>query len=89
MFEWDQHNRAHVDEHELDPCDVEESLQDPLRLGAPAYDVPGEERRAVLGATIAGRVLFVVVTRRGEYIRVVTARDANEREKKRYRRRGK
>jgi uncharacterized DUF497 family protein len=79
----------HVEEHGLSPEEVEEALLDPRRLGAPAYNVVGEERRAVIGATSAGRLLFVVVTRRGDIVRVVTARDANEWEKKRYRRRGK
>ena len=89
MFEWDEHNSMHVEEHGLSPEDVEEALLDPRRLGAPAYNVAREERRAVIGATSAGRVLFVDVTRRGDVVRVVTARDANEWEKKRYRRRGK
>ena len=89
MFEWDEHNSEHVAEHGLDPDDVEEALIDPRRLGAPAYDVNGEERRAVIGTTCAGRLLFVVVTRRGDFIRVVTARDVTEREKKRYHRRAK
>ena len=89
MFEWDEHNSTQIEEHGLSPEDVEEALLDPRRLGAPAYNVAGEERRAVIGATSAGRLLFVVVTRRGDFVRVVTARDANEWEKKRYRRRGK
>ena len=89
MFEWDEHNSMHIAEHGLSPEDVEEALVDPRRLGTPAYNVAGEERRAVIGATSAGRLLFVVVTRRGDVVRVVTVRDANEWEKKRYRRRGK
>jgi uncharacterized DUF497 family protein len=51
--------------------------------------VGGEERRAIIGATSAGRIIVVVVTRRHDLIRVVTARDADEREKRRYRGRGK
>lgn len=35
--------------------------------------------------TGAGRLLFVVFTHRGELVRVVTARDANVQEKRRYR----
>ena len=89
MFEWDEHNSMHIAEHGLSPEDVEEALVDPRRLGTPAYNVAGEERRAVIRATSAGRLRFVVVTRRGDVVRVAMARDANAWEKKRYRRRGK
>lgn len=89
MFEWDEYNSTHIEEHSLEPEDVEEALLDPRRLGMPAYNVAGEVRRGMLGATGAGRILFVVVTRRGDAVRVVTARDANDWEKRRYRTRGK
>ena len=89
MFEWDEHNSAHIEVHGLSPEEVEEALLDPRRLGTPAYDVAGEERRGLIGTTSDGRIIFVVVTRRGGLVRVVTARDADEREKRRYRRRGK
>lgn len=89
MFEWDEYNSTHVAEHGLSLDDVEAALLDPRRRGAPAYNVAGEERRAVIGATDAGRLLFVVVTRRSDVVRVVTARDANDWEKRRYHRRGK
>lgn len=88
MFEWDEYNSAHIEEHGLAPEDVEEALLDPRRLGVSAYNVVGEERRGTLGTTGTGRILFVVVTRRGDAVRVVTARDANDWEKRRYRTRG-
>jgi len=83
MFEWDEYNSAHIEEHGLSMNDVEDALLDLCRLGSPARDVFGEQRRGVIGATSAGRVIFVVVTRRGNAVRVVTAREANEREKRR------
>jgi uncharacterized protein len=89
VFEWDEHNSMHIAEYGLSPEDVEEALVDPRRLGTPAYNVAGAERRAVIGATSEGSLLLVAVTRRGDVVRVVTARDANEWERKRYRRRGK
>ena len=55
-------------------------------IGTPAYDAAGEARRAVIGATDAGRILFVVFTRRRSTVRVITARDATPAEKRRYRR---
>jgi len=42
----------------------------------------------MLGATEVGRILFVVFTRKVRVIRVVTARPATERERRRYRRGG-
>lgn len=89
MFDWDEHNETHIATHDLSPEEAEEALFDPRRIGVAAYDVAGDERRGIIGATLAGRILFVVITRRGDLIRVVTARDGNEREKKRYRRKGK
>lgn len=62
---------------------------DPGGLGAPAYDVGREKRWGLLGATESGRILFVVYTTRQGRIRVVTARDATDREKRPYRKRGK
>ena len=69
--------------------EAEEALGDPHRRVQPAYDWRGQRRWAMLGATEAGRILFVVFTRRVRVIRVVTARLATERERRRYRRGGK
>jgi len=54
-----------------------------------AYAVDGEQRYAVLGATEVGRRLFVVFTRRHGAIRVISAREATDAEKRVYRTRGK
>lgn len=43
----------------------------------------GEERRVVVGM-VEDRVWVVVYTRRADAIRLISARKANEREKKRY-----
>jgi hypothetical protein len=43
----------------------------------------GEDRIQVIGLS-AGRVLFVVYTRRGDVIRVISARRANRDERKAY-----
>ena len=86
-FEWDEANEEHIAGHDVEPEEAEEALHDPLRTGAPSYSVPGEHRRAFLGRTEDGRLLYVVTTRRGRAIRVVTARDATADEKQLYRRR--
>ena len=61
-------------------------LLDPEGFGTDAYDVPRERREALVGATGEGRILFVVYTIRGEKVRPVTARDASDVQKRRYRR---
>jgi uncharacterized DUF497 family protein len=84
VFEWDDGNLDHIAEHGISAEEAEEAVEDPRRTLAPAYGVAGERRRAVLGATVAGRLLFVVYTHRGGRIRVITARDATPRERRRY-----
>ena len=86
MFDWDRGNAGHIARHGVEPEEAEEALLDPRRIGLPAYSAPGERRFAALGATQTGRVLFVVFTRRGRTIRVISARDATPRERRRYRR---
>ena len=58
----------------------------PRRIGVQAYRVGQETRWALIGMTEAGRVLFVVVTRRQDRVRPITARDATSAERSRYRR---
>ncbi|HXT35789.1 MAG TPA: BrnT family toxin [Chloroflexota bacterium] len=89
MLQWDEFNTSHVQRHGIEPADAEEAVTDPRRLGVPASNTGSEERRPVLGATAAGRLLVVVMTRRAGLIRIVTARDATQGEKKHYRTRGK
>ena len=45
----------------------------------------GEPRYYVLGQTDASRLLFVVFTVRGPYLRVISARDMSGKEKRSYR----
>jgi len=55
--------------------------------GLPTYNAPNEQRWATIGRTSRNRFLTVVFTRRQGRIRVVTAPDATEDEKRTYRRR--
>jgi len=88
-FDWDDENVDHVSDHSIRPDEAEDALLDPQRIPAPAYSVRTEPRRAVLGTTTAGRLLLVVFAIRQGRIRVVTARDVTDRERRRYRQRGK
>jgi uncharacterized DUF497 family protein len=61
-------------------------MSDPRRLRVSARGVSGEQRWAIVGATLDGRVLFIVYTRRGGRLRVVTARSTDPTERRWYRR---
>ncbi|HEY4026375.1 MAG TPA: BrnT family toxin, partial [Candidatus Dormibacteraeota bacterium] len=76
LFDWDAGNVDHVARHGIAPEEVEDALLDPQRIGADVCRPLGEARWAYLGSTDAGRVLFVVTTRRRRRVRVVTAREA-------------
>lgn len=84
-FEWDEANEGHILEHGVEPYEVEEATRDPVRISVHAYGVPRERRYGIAGATGAGRILFVVYAMREGLIRPVTAREAGERDKRRYR----
>jgi uncharacterized DUF497 family protein len=80
-FDWDSANIAHIAEHDVTPEEAEEVLLgDPLDLEF-RIDEGGEERWSYLGETSQGRILQVVITLRGEKIRVVTAFDATKQDK--------
>lgn len=86
-FDWDDANIDHIVRHGVDPEEAEEAAADPDRVAAPAYRAQnGERRQAVTGKTAGGRLLTVVLTRRGDLFRVVTAREANASERRAYRR---
>jgi uncharacterized protein len=86
VFEWDDGNLDHIDVHRVSADEVEEALLDPNRRRTASYNTDREKRRAFIGATEAGRILFVVYTRRSSRVRAVTARDATDDERRRYRR---
>jgi uncharacterized protein len=86
-FDWDEANANHIwDEHRVSVHEVEEVFDDPRFLVDSRTRAEGENRLRALGKAWTGRILFVVFTKRAARIRVVTARDAGEDEKKRYRR---
>jgi uncharacterized DUF497 family protein len=74
MFEWDRNNLRKIRAHRIQSDEVEQALlNDPI----PIYeqDVGGELRFVYYGQTNAGRLIAVVVTERGESLRVITAYD--------------
>ncbi len=85
-YDWDEANIEHIADHDVSPEEVEAALRDPRRIPAPAYSTETERRFAAVGATAEGRILFVVYTQRKGMVRVVTAREAGDRYRRRYRR---
>lgn len=85
-FEWDEGNRrknwiAHlVKEHEQE----EVFLSRPIRFSDDVKHSQDEDRYLALGKTMANRLLFLSFTIRGTKIRVISARDMNDKDKKRY-----
>lgn len=78
LFEWDEHNIAHIATHQIEPAEAEQVIFNrPLDLRSEVRS--GEERFMQIGETDAGRILAVVTTGLLNLkIRVVTAWPANK-----------
>lgn len=84
LFDWDDSNIHHIAEHDFTPEEAEEViLGDPLEMGFDKSTL-GEDRWSYIGETARGRVFQVVITLRGEKIRVVTAFEPTKRDKLSY-----
>ena len=83
MFVWDTANINHIAFHEISTEEAEQVINnDPLDIERQFRN--GEERSVHLGETLTGRVLYVIVTLRGENLRVVTAFPADRQSRKHY-----
>jgi uncharacterized DUF497 family protein len=81
-FEWDDGNEGHIARHNVSSEEVEEVFRSRFHLLHARL-----ARYAALGQTEAGRYLFCVFERKGPgLIRVVTARDMEDWERKLYKR---
>jgi len=85
-FDWDESNiNKNWDKHRVHHLECEEIFfNEPIITKVEKRGVPQEERVFALGVTNEGRFLFVVFTNRRGRIRVVSARDANKKERKIY-----
>lgn len=82
-FEWDDDNTDHIAAHGVDSEEAEEVFEEAPVLLKAKYG-----RFAVIGPTYGGRFLTVIFERLGAgTVRVVTARDTAQSEKRLYRRR--
>ena len=87
LFDWDGGNLSHIARHSVAADEAEAAILDPRQRSTGIRIEDGEQRFGVIGATAAGRILFVSCTLRAGLIRVVTAYPANPRQRHRYRER--
>lgn len=85
-FEWDDANREkNWRRHKVAWWECEEVFfNQPLYVHADQTHSELEERYYALGRTHSQRMLFIVFTRRGKTIRIISARDMSRRERKVY-----
>ena len=83
MFEWDRKNLRKIRAHRIRRDEAEQAL---INRPIPVYEqnVEGEARFVYYGETDGGRLLAVIVTERGERLRVVTAYDLDAGQKRDY-----
>ncbi len=69
-FDWDEHNLFHIANHGITREDAEAALLQPVFVRDEFRN--GEDRRSYLGRDVSRRILFLVTTKRGSALRVVT-----------------
>ncbi|HVF69707.1 MAG TPA: BrnT family toxin [Xanthomonadales bacterium] len=80
-FQWDKGNIEKNKIHKVEIRESEEVFFDQHRFIFKDRIHSGtEERFRILGKTKKGRLLFVVFTKRGKKIRIISARDINKKE---------
>jgi len=83
-FEWDETKRhSNIEKHGVDFEDVIYIWEGDVKVAPDPRDYGGETRRLAFGA-IDGRLFVVVHTWRGDVCRIISARKANERERRAY-----
>lgn len=85
-FQWDAGNRdKNWIKHRVAAGECEQLFfNQPLIAASDEKHSRSEERFYALGQTNQGRLLFVVYAIRGRHIRIISARDMNEREREVY-----
>ncbi|WP_341237973.1 BrnT family toxin [uncultured Limnobacter sp.] len=84
-FEWDdKKNEACFQQRGFDFAYVAHAFFDPDRLVQEDDRLNYGESRYQLMGEIEGRLFVVVYTYRGDFVRIISARKANQREKRQY-----
>jgi len=83
-FQWDDgNNNKNFRKHKVSDSECEEIFfSEPLIRKGPKQR--SEERYYALGRTDSGRYLFIVLTTRANLIRVISARDMTQSERRQY-----
>lgn len=81
-FEWDDANVNHIARHDYSPDEVEEVF-----AASPRVRKVTAVRYGAYGPTEDGRMTFVIFERRRGWIRVITAREMSDTERRAFRRR--
>ncbi len=83
-FDWDEKNENHIAEHGVAIFEIE----DAILFSKPFYQRSREGKYIVYSVTKEGRYLFIVfVIKSSGCIRVISARDMAEKEKRYYKKR--
>ena len=84
-FEWDEANVEHISRHNVAPAEAEEIFFDINNvLNEDIKHSIAEDRFIIIGKTKEERLLYQIFTKRGNKIRVISARDINKKEVKLY-----
>lgn len=83
-FEWDKYNTERIRvKHKIEPGECEQVFFNiPATIKPDIAHSQVEERYFASGKTNSGRILIVVYTIRSKKISVITARDANKKERR-------
>jgi len=83
VFDWDQNNVKKIRAHRIRMEEVEQALaREPILIYE--QDAGGEARYVYYGETEGNRLLAIVLTERGDKIRVITAYDLDSGQKRDY-----
>ncbi len=84
-FDWNKHNVEHAKRHSVGPSESEELFFNPgFKFVQDPTHSKTEERFIAIGVTDSGRHLFVSFTFRGSRVRIITARDIRQKERRKY-----
>ena len=80
-FDWNEANIEHIAEHDVTPDEAEEVFSDEKNvLDEDTEHSIIENRFLIIGKTEKDRLLYQILTRREDKIRVISSRDINKKE---------
>ena len=86
LFEWDEDKaRSNLRKHGVNFDEAQTAFTDEFSITIPDPEHSDEEERLlILGLSHRKRLLVVIYTERGKRIRLISARKANRKERKKY-----